>query len=121
MAISWSDWAEIQNLIAKMIGDQGDTFVQGTVIRNDVIRKVVFLKEFGDIPIPLIAHHYQVTYTSRDASGRTVRMKTVAYSKDVEVLVPRVGDTVLVAQHLGTRSLPKCLGVIQSVNFVTGD
>ena len=119
--ISHGDWNEIQSLIRRMIGDQGDTFVQGTVIRNDPIRKVVFVKEFGDIPIPIVAHWYQVTYNTRDTSGRVLRTKTIPYSTDVDVLVPRVGDIVFIAQHLGTRSLPKCLGVIQSKNFVTGD
>lgn len=121
MALSHGEWGEIQNLIKRMIGDVGEPFVQGVVIRNDPLNGTIYLKEFGDIAIPLIAHHYSVTYNVRDTSGRIVRTKTIPYSKDVEVLVPKVGDTVLVAQHLGTRGLPKCLGVIVSRNFATGD
>ncbi len=121
MPLSFNDWAEIHNVIRKTVADTGEPFVQGKVIRNDLINKLVYLKEFGDTPIPLVAHHYQVKYLSRDSSGRIIILKTVAYSADVEVLVPKVGDIVLVAQHLGTRSLPKCLGVIMSRNYIQAD
>lgn len=121
MALSFGDWDEINKVIAKAIGNVGEPFVQGTVIKSDPVKNVVFLKEFADVPIPIVAHHYQVTYNSRDTSGRVVRLKTIAYSNDVTVLVPRPGDIVLVAQHLGTRALPKCLGVIQSKNYIIGE
>jgi hypothetical protein len=40
-------------------------------------------------------------------------------SRDVEtkVDVPKVNDTVLVALEMGTRRLPRCLGVIQSQDY----
>lgn len=112
------EWNEIYTVIKKMIGDLGEPFVQATVIKSDAARKVVFCKEFGDVPIPIFAHYYQVKYTYKDNAGRTIIQKTPAYSPDVEVLVPKVGDIVLIAQHLGSRSLPKCIGVLFSKNFV---
>ncbi len=121
MALTHGDWNEIHNAIRKGVADTGEAFVQGVVIKSDAINKVIYLKEFGDTPIPIVAHHYQVKYLARDDSGRKIILKTLAYSADVEVLVPRIGDIVLVAQHLGTRALPKCLGVIMSRNFVQVD
>lgn len=121
MPLSHSDWTEIQNTIRRMASEVGEPFVQGKVIKVDPKNKTVFLAEFGDTPIPLVAHHYQITYNSRDSAGRTVRVKTNPYTTDVDVLVPRVGEIVLVAQHLGSRALPKCLGVIQSTNYVVGE
>lgn len=121
MPLTNADWREIQKFVGKMTASGGEPFVQCKVIGIDISRNVVFAKEFGDIPIPIVAHYYQVTYSSRDASGRVIRLKTQAYSKEVEILLPQIGDTILVAQHLGTRALPKCLGVIQSKDFVVGD
>ena len=35
--------------------------------------------------------------------------------------VPEIGDLVLLAQHLGSRELPKCIGVLQSFGFAGYD
>ena len=121
MPLTNADWAEIQKLVSRVVSAGGEPFVQCKVVGIDISRKVVFAKEFGDIPIPMVAHWYQVTYSSRDAAGRVVRLKTQPFSKDVEIILPAIGDTILVAQHLGTRALPKCLGVIMSTNYTVED
>jgi len=36
-------------------------------------------------------------------------------------LVPKVGQTVLVAYEMGISRLPRCLGVIQSTNWITSE
>lgn len=131
MALSHDDWREIQNLVKRIVSQSGEPFVQGVVVKSDPVNKLIWLKEFGDQPIPLIAFDYKVKYYYNEPFGNTTavgtavqtRMKTrttTAYSKDVEVLTPRVGDTVLVAAHLGSRRLPKCLGVIKSKNYISG-
>lgn len=132
MALSQSDWREIQKMVGRMVGQIGQAFVQGEVVKSDPTKKLVWLKEFGDQPIPLIAFDYQVKYYYNEPFGNTTAVgnpvntrmktkKTQAYSKEVEVLCPKPGDIVLVAQHMGSRRLPKCLGVIKSKNYVTGD
>jgi hypothetical protein len=123
--IDHNDWREIQNFVSRLLGEQGEPFTQGVVVKNDVVNKLVWLKEFGDQPIPLIAFDYQVKYkfqnsvglTYENPIGQTVIEKTQPYTKDVEILTPRVGDMVLVARHLGSRRLPKCLGVVKSENY----
>lgn len=119
--ITNSDWAAIQDFVNRRISRIGEPFVQGKVIKSDSVRKVVFLKEFGDTPIPLIAFDFQVKYSYKETSGTTTIKKTKAYSEEVEILTPRVGETVLVAQHFGSSRLPKCLGVVKSKRYIQAE
>lgn len=116
--ISQSDWRAIEEFVNRIFSKAGEPFVQGKVIKADKVRNVVFLNEFGDTPIPVIAFDYQVKYQYKEPSGVTTIRKTTAYSEEVQILTPRVGDTVLVAQHFGSKRLPKCLGVIQSKRYI---
>lgn len=118
MALNHNDWREIQKFVNGLLAQQGQAFTQGKVVKNDPVKKLVWLKEFGDTPIPLIGFDYQVKYFYEDMTGKTKTRKTVAGSKEVEILVPKIGDTVLVARHMGSRRLPKCLGVIKSKGYV---
>lgn len=118
MPFTDSDWNAIQEFVNRLLSRSGDAFVQGKVVRSDSARKVVWLKEFGDVPIPLVAFDYQVRFRYKETTGTTTVAKTDPYSDDVEILTPRVGDIVLVAQQFGTRRLPKCLGVIKSKRYV---
>lgn len=116
--LTQSDWREIQKFVTKLIAQIGEPFTQGVVVKSDPVNKLVWLREFGDQPIPLIAFDHQVKYYVPDGSGHMTPRKTKAHSNEVEILVPRVGDTVLVARHMGSRRLPKCLGVIKSTGYV---
>jgi len=116
--ITNSDWRAIQEFVDKRVTRGGEPFVQATVIRVNQTNKTIFCKEFGDTPIPLLSFDYQVKYMFKETTGAVTIKTTKAHSEEVEVLVPRVGDTVLIAQHFGSRRLPKCLGVIKSQHFV---
>lgn len=118
MALSQSDWREIQKEVNRLIAQVGEPFVQGEVVKNDQANRLVWLKEFGDQPIPMISFDYQVKYYYQNTTGNMVPRTTKAHSKEVEILVPRIGETVLVARHMGSRRLPKCLGVIKSTDYV---
>jgi len=118
--ISQSDWAQIQEFVNKLTSQIGEPFVQGVVVKSDDVRKVVWLREFGDIPIPLVAFDFEVTYAQLTSGGATVIKKTRTGNNEAEILTPKVGDMVLVAQHFGSRHLPKCLGVIQSQGYIQG-
>lgn len=113
-----ADWTAIQEFVNRRVSQVGEPFIQGKVVKVDALRKVVFLKEFGDTPIPIVGFDHQVKYSFKESSGATTIKKTKAYSNEVEILVPRVGDLVLIAQMFGTRRLPKCLGVIKSKRYV---
>lgn len=116
MAISNSEWREIEHLINRLLTNAGEAFVQGQVVKRDTSRKVVWLKEFGDTPIPLIAFNYTLKYYDTNELG-VVRVRT-AKAPDIEIEVPKVGETVLIAQHFGSQRLPKCLGVIKSKKYI---
>lgn len=118
MPLTNDDWRAIEDHVSKMLTGIGEPFIQGKVVKNDPLRKLVWLKEFGDTPVPVIGFDYQVKYYIKEADGTTTVKKTPSYSKDVEILIPKVGEIVLVAQHFGSRRLPKCLGVIKSKNFI---
>lgn len=129
MPLSKDDWREIQSFVTQIVAQHGEAFIQSKVIKSDAVNKLVWIKELGDQPIPLLAFDYQVKYYYNEPFGNTTTVgtaanarqrsrKTLAYTKEVEVLVPRVGDIVLVALHYGSRRLPKCLGVIKSKNYV---
>lgn len=119
--LDFNDWHEIEKYVEKRLAAQGESFVQGTVVKSDQVNHLVWLREFGDQPIPLFGFDYQVKYSYTDATNKTVIKKTAAYSKDVEILTPKVGDIVLVALQLGSRRLPKCIGVIKSKNYVVSE
>lgn len=130
MPFSHSEWQAIQGLINRTIQEGGEYFVQDIVVKSDPVRKVIWTKEFGDQAIPLFGFDYQVKYFQNLTDSNTgspnynpvqklVPRKTVAYSKEVEILTPRKGDVVLIARHMGARRLPKCLGVLKSKNFIS--
>jgi hypothetical protein len=116
-----SDWRAIEEFVNRMTSKIGEPFVQAIVLKTDAARRVIFVKEFGDTPIPIIGLDYQVKYSYKEPSGATTIKKTKAHSEEVEILVPRVGETVLIAQHFGSKRLPKCLGVIKSKRFIETD
>lgn len=118
MALRDQDWQQIQEFVNRLVSKSGEAFIQGKVVKSDQSRRVVWLREFGDTPIPLVGFDYRVKYRYKETDGSVTVAKTNSYSDDVEILTPRVGDTVLVAQQFGTRRLPKCLGVIKSVRYV---
>lgn len=121
MAISQRDWQQIQKYVEKRMAEAGEYFTQGIVIKNDQQNNLVWLKEFGDLAIPVFAFDYQVKYYYEDTSGNMQPRLTKPYDREVSVLVPQVGETVLIARQLGSRNLPKCLGVIRSAEILGGD
>ena len=129
MAFTHDEWREVQNMVNRVVEGQGEYFVQDIVVKSDPIRKVIWTKEFGDQAIPLFTFDYQVKYYQNKSIENTgapnyipittiFPRKSVAYSKEVEVLTPRKGDVVLIARHMGARRLPKCLGVLKSKKFI---
>ena len=46
MPLTYDDWREIQKFVNSLLGQQGEYFVQGLVVKNDVKKKLIWLKEF---------------------------------------------------------------------------
>lgn len=106
-----AQWASIAAMVEKVVqrvaGSKGDFFTTGRVVKVDEINKCIYLAEFGDQAIPIVGFDYDVTYYDENATT-TNKKTTVA-----KVKMPKVGETVFVAREMGTRRLPRCLGVIQ--------
>lgn len=138
MPIDREEWRSIRALVENLTGGKGEYFVTGKVIKRDVKRKLVWLKEFGDQAIPLVAFDYEVRYYDDNSKGRQISVpihvdevpysgtaivgvpnKNTPKTAKVTVMVPKVGETVLVARELGTSRIPRCLGVLMGRGWIT--
>lgn len=109
MPLHEGDFRSIRALVERMLGQKGEYFTTGTVIKRDELRNVVWLEEFGDQAIPLVAYDYEVKYY--DASG--------AKLAKVRPLLPKVGQTVVVARELGSRRLPRLIGILRGTDWIS--
>lgn len=116
MPITEPEWLSVRTMIEKVVrriaGTRADYFVTGKVIKVDAKNKCVYLKEFGDQPIPIVAFNQEVKYYDSTITSTSVR------TAPVKIVMPKVGESVLVAREMGVRRLPRCLGVIQGTNWV---
>lgn len=115
MPITDAEWASVHTLIEKKVADKGEPFVTDKVIKRDPDQRVIWTKDFGDEPIPVVAFNSFVRTFDSTASGISVRNVTG------NAIVPEIGDTVLIARELGTRRLPRCLGVIGGNGLVPSE
>lgn len=114
MPLNEGDFRSIRALIEKLLGQKGEYFLTGKVIKRDEDKKLVWLAEFGDQAIPLVALDYEVKYYDTDQLGNT----QLKFAK-VKPLVPKVGQTVVVARELGSRRLPRLIGVLQGTGWIS--
>lgn len=128
MPISEPEWTSIRTMIEAVASDISGTrnfFTTGKVIKRDVENMLVWLEEFGDQPIPLVLFDYEVKYYDETPNGTTAVAAGTDQPFNVKtrkvtatVLVPKIGDTVLVARELGSRRIPRCLGVIRGKGWI---
>ncbi|SRR6266542_321058 len=124
MAIDDGEWTSIARMIGleteKLIGRRRDYFMIAKVIKSDKINKLIWVKELGDQPIPLVAFNYDITYFDESPRGQSGVGDYRTYKKKgkAKVICPKRGERVLIAREMGSDFLPRCLGVIQSKNYV---
>lgn len=116
MGITEGEWESIatmvERIVADVAGSRRDYFITGKVTKVDKLNQCVYLDEFADQPIPVVGFDYEIMYYDND--GSKVSKKQAAAS----VVMPKVGSVVLVAREMGTRRLPRCLGVILGTNWI---
>lgn len=128
MAITEPEWQSIRALIevvsAEVSGNR-NFFTTGKVIKRDTEQKLVWIEDFGDQPIPLVAFDFEINYYDETPQGTTAvaagNAQPYAVTKKkvmAKVQVPKIGETVLVARELGSRRLPRCLGVIMGKGWI---
>jgi hypothetical protein len=69
MPISEEEFASIKTMIDAAIGEIGQTFITGEVIKRDEVRKLVWIKELGDQPIPVVGFQRTVDVYSPSAAS----------------------------------------------------
>lgn len=108
MALNDQDINTVQRMIDTAI--RPSEVVYGKVIRRDEARKLIWMAEFGDQAIPLVG--FEGLFKVYDnGSVKHVRIKHE---------VPKVGQTAVVLRQMGSRRLPKCVGIILSPSGFQG-
>lgn len=119
MPILEAEWTSIRSMIERVVADiagrRDSYFITGKVIKRDEGKRLVWLKEFGDQPIPIVSFDYTVKYYDDTTTGTKVK------TAKAKVDVPKIGATVLVARELGSRRLPRCLGIIQGIDWLVAE
>jgi hypothetical protein len=113
MPIAIEEWPSITAAISKAVSKIGTSHVQGKVVKRDVERGLIYMNEFGAQPVAMVGFDYEVKYYDTQPDG-TVEVKKVI----VKPMLPKVGQTVLVAKLLGSRRIPRLIGVIQARDYV---
>jgi hypothetical protein len=116
MPITEPEWTSIASLVERMVPQLTGgrrNFKTGRVIKRDTNKKLVWLREFGDQPIPVVGFDYEVKYYDTDSTGNTVPKKA-----KISPVTPDVGEHVFVALEMGEHGLPRCLGTIQGVGWI---
>jgi hypothetical protein len=123
MALTSEDFASIANHVelevGRLVGRRRDPFIVCAVKGRDQRKKLIWVKEFGDQPIPLVTFRHIIEYFDESPRGTVCSFMT--YRKTgvtVEVFVPELDDLVLIVRDMSYDGHPYCLGVIQSIDYI---
>lgn len=118
----------VTGIIKDLVGQRQDYFITGRVLKVDAKNKCIYMKEFGDQPIPVVGFDHEVTIydetpkgTTTVAAGNPSPFQTTKKVFQISVVMPKKGDVVFVAREMGVRRLPRCLGIIQGKNWIVHD
>jgi hypothetical protein len=116
MAISEQEWNSVRSVVEAvvrdLIGGRQSYFMTAPVIKRDTTNRLIWVKDLGDQPVPVVGFNYTVKYYDSDDNGTHPR--TAVAKPDV----PKIGETVFIAFELGLQWLPRCLGVLQGNNWM---
>lgn len=121
---------EIWNGIADLVGRSRSPreVYYAKVSRSDPENNLVWVKDFGEIAIPLVAHGHFMHYYDEHPTGANVvdgtpvATQTTKRKGTVEIACPNKGDLVVILDPWGAKRFPICIGVIQSnKGFWEGD
>ena len=102
---------EIWNAIADEIRRQSSPreIYFTKVMKVDAKRKVIWVQDFGHMAIPLVGHCYSFDYYDTTATGAVQKKNAKA-----EVVMPKVGQMVVILDPWGAKRFPICIGVLLS-------
>ena len=108
-------WNAITELV--MRGASAREITIGRVTKRDTVNKVIWLEEFAETAIPLVAFDYSFAYYDTDNTGAVKKREDKTDTDPAyrtKMLVPKVGQQVVILDMWGNRRFPVCVGVIQS-------
>lgn len=115
--ITEQEWNSIRSVVERIAtevaGRRTEWFQTGRVIKRDENNRLVWIKGMGHTAIPIVGFNYDVRYYDTDEEG-----KAIVRNARAKIVVPKVGEIVLVAFELGSTRLPRCLGVVQGKNYL---
>lgn len=115
--ITEAEWGSIASMIERVVGHGGkDHFMSATVIKRDEANGNVWVRELGNQAIPVVGFDYNVKYYDTDETG-TVNVKHAQISP----AVPKVGEHIFILFEMGSKSLPRCVGVVQGRNWIASE
>jgi hypothetical protein len=124
MGLNSEDFASIATHVelevGRLIGRRRDPFFSAIVTKRDTDNNLIWIKEIPDQPIPLVGFDYEITYydESPRGTGGGGSFKTYKKTAKAKLMVPKVGEVVLIVREMSYDGHPRCLGVIQSTNFI---
>lgn len=87
------------------------------VTKADKTRKLIWVQDFGDLPIPLIGHNFSFSHYDTQANGTLKKREDKTQTNPtylVEVVTPKVGQMAVILDPWGAKRYPVCIGVILS-------
>lgn len=118
-------WNGIADLVGRNRGQREIYFVK--VARADAKKNLIWVKDFGELAIPLVSHGYSFAYydtipVGNVTSGQPVDTNFIRREDktntnknfQTEVICPKKGDLVVVLDPWGAKRFPVCIGLIQS-------
>jgi hypothetical protein len=134
MPLNAEDFSSIRTFIERVVGEftgRRDEFhLTSRVMKNDKLKKLVWVAELGDQPIPIVGFDYTVKYYSVEPTGSSESpgisvslgdFRTLKKTAKAEVVVPAVGEIVFIVLERGSKKLPRCLGKIQGRDWMTSE
>lgn len=117
-------WNAIADLIDRSKSAREVYFVK--VVKADKERGLIWVKDFGDMAIPLVAHNYRFSYYDTQPTGANVTAGVPLPTKKVlradddnpvyraQIVPPKVGQLVVILDPWGAKRFPICIGPVQS-------
>jgi hypothetical protein len=126
------EWNAIRDMIQQLL--PAESVVFDRVTKRDTVDKLVWTKEYGNLALPLVSFQYGFAYYDtqltanptntfpvrshqvrrEDLTNQNVNFKT-------RLIVPKVGDMVVILDRYGVKRHPVCIGVTESKNFWVGE
>jgi hypothetical protein len=124
MPLSSEDFASIARFVelevGRLIGRRRDSIITARVIKADVRKRLIWVKEIPDQPIPVVAHDHDVTYFDESPRGTSGGGTYITYTKQAtsRVRCPNEGELAVITREMGSDGWPKCIGVVHGYDYI---